>query len=100
MTEADSMVQPSRRRGLGAVACVIAFMLSLVYLEASFANGYDFPLLFGGACGLLAAGLAFGLARGGRGWRTWSWRALGAAAALHVAVQAPRFAWLIGDFIK
>jgi hypothetical protein len=43
--------------------CVLAFVLSLFFLEVTFVGDYTFPLLIGGACGLLAARLAFALAR-------------------------------------
>ena len=80
--------------------CVIAFLFSLFFLEVTFVGDYTFPLLIGGACGLLAARLAFAVARGRSGWRSWAWRAFGVLAALEVAAQAPRYAWTVTHFMK
>jgi hypothetical protein len=97
---AQPAAEAARRGPLDLAICVIAFLFSLFFLEVTFVGDYTFPLLIGGACGLLAARLAFAVARGRSGWRSWAWRAFGVLAALEVAAQAPRYAWTVTHFMK
>jgi hypothetical protein len=94
------MVPPARRGSVDVAICVIASVLSLFFLQVTFAGGYTLPLIIGGVCGLLAARVAFGLARARRGWRAWGWMGFGVLAVLNVAAQAPRYAGTVARFIE